>query len=115
LGEQEKFEPLNRGFDYFYGFLGGERSYFPYPPGKNPILSKELTEGGKPVAQPAYTTLGFGQKAVDFISKQKGQSKPFFLYLAFNAVAGTGGLSRPIYLYHEPTPPHLCRHDVGLG
>ena len=86
LGEQEKFEPLNRGFDYFYGFLGGERSYFPYPPGKDPILGKELTEGGKPAEQPAYTTLGFGQKAVDFISKQKGQSKPFFLYLAFNAV-----------------------------
>jgi len=86
LGEKEKFEPLNRGFDYFYGFLGGGRNYFPFPSGRGEGHGAELWEGRKLAEQPAYTTFGFGQKAVDFIASQKGKPQPFFLYLAFNAV-----------------------------
>jgi len=86
LGEEERFEPLNRGFDYFYGFLGGARNYFPYPEGKGEGRGNCMMEGHKPTEQPAYTTLGFGQKAADFVLSQKGKNQPFFLYLAFNAV-----------------------------
>ena len=36
LGGADKFHPLNRGFDEFYGFRGGARSYFAYEEGKEP-------------------------------------------------------------------------------
>src|SRR4051812_30898915 len=29
LGQERKFNPMSRGFQSFYGFLGGARSYFP--------------------------------------------------------------------------------------
>jgi arylsulfatase B len=45
----------------------------------NPIL-----RGGQPVEEPEYLTDALTREAVDFI--QRHSSKPFFLYLAYNAV-----------------------------
>jgi arylsulfatase B len=45
----------------------------------NPIL-----RGGQPVAETEYLTDAFTREAVDFIGRH--QDKPFFLYLAYNAV-----------------------------
>ena len=39
LGSAGRFHPLSRGFDEFFGFLGGEHSYFESSPnGMNPLL-----------------------------------------------------------------------------
>ncbi len=86
LGEGEPFIPLNRGFGNFYGFLGGGRSYYSQL-GKNAKPSEWLLDGHNRVAdEPAYTTFGFGDKAVEMIGATKNPDQPFFIYLCFNAV-----------------------------
>jgi arylsulfatase A-like enzyme len=80
LGGGEKFHPMSRGFDEFYGFPGGEHSYLETQAG----TANALLDGRKPVEDMPYLTDALGDRAVDFIRRQKSQ--PFFLYLAFNAV-----------------------------
>jgi arylsulfatase A-like enzyme len=80
LGSAERLHPLARGFDEFYGFLGGEHSYVEAAPnGMNPLL-----EGRQPVEATGYLTDVLTNRAVDFIKREK--ARPFFLYLAYNAV-----------------------------
>ena len=89
LGERDECHPLNRGFDEFFGFLGGGRSYFPDPPraaGAKINHYTQLVRGREPVEETEYTTHAFGREAVSFLLRQQGQGQPFFLYLAFNAV-----------------------------
>lgn len=89
LGEQQESHPLKRGFDEFYGFLGGGRTYFPDKP-KGPSakanLYTQIMRNHEPVELKEYSTDAFGREAAEFIQRQKGSGKPFFLYLAFNAV-----------------------------
>jgi arylsulfatase A-like enzyme len=75
LGAQPQFHPQKRGFDEFYGFLGGAHDYF---------KSAGILRGAEPVTELDYTTDAFAREAVAFIERYK--SKPWFLYLAFNAV-----------------------------
>ncbi|MCX6866998.1 MAG: sulfatase-like hydrolase/transferase [Verrucomicrobia bacterium] len=89
LGEQEQCHPLKRGFDEFYGFLGGGRSYFPDKPraaGAKMNHYSQIVRGAAAVVEKEYTTHAFTREAVDFLARQKGSVQPFFLYLAFNAV-----------------------------
>jgi arylsulfatase A-like enzyme len=79
LGYKPAFHPMKRGFDEFYGFLGGAHSYIDNRDDANPVQ-----DGGKPVAKVTYTTDMFAAAAADFISRNK--DKPFFVYLPFNAV-----------------------------
>jgi arylsulfatase A-like enzyme len=78
LGNAPQFHPQKRGFDEFFGFLGGARSFFPDP------KADPLYRGTQPVEQKEYLTDAFAREAVSFIDRHK--EKPFFLYLAFNAV-----------------------------
>lgn len=75
LGSQPAMQPQMRGFDEFFGFLGGAHSYF---------NSAGILRGTDPVNELDYTTDAFGREAVSFIDRH--QTKPWFLYLAFNAV-----------------------------
>lgn len=77
LGSAPEFHPQKRGFDEFFGFLGGGHTYFPEK-------SKTILRGGTPVEEKEYLTDAFGREAAAFIDRHK--EKPFFLYLAFNAV-----------------------------
>ncbi len=80
LGYKPAFHPLKRGFDEYFGFLGGAHDYLDAAADKNnPIL-----QGTTPVNNIGYTTEAFGQRAVDFIEQHKAQ--PWFCYLPFNAV-----------------------------
>lgn len=79
LGFQPKFHPTQRGFDEFYGFLGGAHSYFPEGGGNNPIL-----RGTEPIQEPEYLTDALTREAVAYVERHKNQ--PFFLYLTYNAV-----------------------------
>jgi arylsulfatase A-like enzyme len=78
LGGVPRFHPGKRGFDETFGFLGGGHSYFPAPAGA-PIL-----RGTETINEKEYLTDAFGREAAAFIDRNK--DKPFFLYLAFNAV-----------------------------
>ncbi len=77
LGEEPRFRPGRRGFDEFFGFLGGGHAYFP---GKGAPIYR----GDEVVQEKAYLTDAFGREAVGFIERHR--DRPFFLYLAFNAV-----------------------------
>jgi arylsulfatase A-like enzyme len=78
LGGTAKMQPTARGFDEFFGFLGGAHSYFPDKKGKG------ILRGTSPVEEKEYLTDAFAREAVSFIEKH--HKDPFFLYLAFNAV-----------------------------
>ena len=75
LGALPEMQPQKRGFDDFFGFLGGGHDYF---------KSAGILRGNEPVTELDYTTDAFGREAAAFIQRHK--AKPWFLYLAFNAV-----------------------------
>ena len=79
LGFAPRFHPQERGFDEFFGFLGGAHPYFPNKQPNNPIL-----RGRETVEEPDYLTDAFAREAANYIERHKEQ--PFFLYLPFNAV-----------------------------
>ncbi|QVY66084.1 sulfatase [Polaribacter sp. Q13] len=73
--------PLDRGFDKYYGFNSAQTDYF-----NSPILF----DGKTKVKKHKYLTFQFTDEAIDFIdnAKKKDKEKPFFMYLAYNAVHG---------------------------
>jgi arylsulfatase A-like enzyme len=75
LGAAPELHPQRRGFDEFFGFLAGSHDYF---------KSAGVQRGTTPVTELDYTTDAFGREAVAFIQRHK--DRPWFLYLAFNAV-----------------------------
>jgi arylsulfatase A-like enzyme len=81
LGTEESDHPNQRGFDEFYGFLSGSRSYFPV---ENPSRSNMLQQNGKKIDFTGYLTDVLGDQSVKYVEQSKEQ--PFFMYLAYNAV-----------------------------
>lgn len=82
LGYSDKHHPLERGFDEYFGFLGGAHSYIDAKAdGNNPIL-----RGRKPVDEKEYLTDAFTREAVAFIDKH--HKDPFFLMVTYNGVHG---------------------------
>ena len=80
LGPTPEWSPALRGFDEVFGFLGrGAHDYYNLNDPADPIY-----RGTTPVKLDGYLTDHWGTEAVSFIERQK--AKPFFLYLAFNAV-----------------------------
>lgn len=80
LGFRSEMQPQKRGFDEFYGFLGGAHPYLSATAARrNPIL-----RGTEPVSEMDYTTDAFAREAVAFIERHRDE--PFFVYLPFNAV-----------------------------
>lgn len=101
LGFGTEHQPLNRGFDYHYGFLGAFSRYTPEEktPGYNTFIQDDFSskyqwkvgrsrnakilENGQEVIEKDYLTFAFANKAKSFISKNKDTN--FFLMLNFNA------------------------------
>lgn len=92
LGATEKLHPLNRGFDEFYGHLGGGHTYFPENltiqdsyQAKNEAESYRtwIMKNHEPVPPRKYLTDDFSDEAVSFINRNCHQ--PFFLFLSYNA------------------------------
>ncbi len=85
--------PLNRGFDEFFGHLGGGHAYFPELLTIKDSYSVENNEGEsyktwilrnhEPIQTKKYLTDEFSDEAVQFVERH--QKQPFFLYLAYNA------------------------------
>lgn len=95
LGAHNVFHPLNRGFDEFYGMLGGGKRYFPSDLKiKNDKLAKTeeqsyrsyMNRNWKSEKTKKYLTEELTDEAVDFINRNS--KKPFFLYLSYNAPHG---------------------------
>ncbi|MEI8206016.1 MAG: sulfatase-like hydrolase/transferase [Kiritimatiellales bacterium] len=76
--------PLDAGFDSFYGFLGGEiDSWTGKHAGKNSIQTNRAEPGMVPAG--CYSSDAFTDDAIRQIDAAVKQGKPFFTYLAYNA------------------------------
>lgn len=97
LGAAPPFHPNNRGFDYFFGILGGGHSYFP----ENVSINRPLTNADgsanisaragyyaplirndRPAELDEYLTTALSRDAASFVSNS---TAPFFLMLSYNA------------------------------
>lgn len=87
LGEAPPFHPNRRGFDEFFGFIGGGHLYFcerlrNSPPLHHYNTALERNGVSQPIA-PGYLTTVLGDEAASFIHRNK--DRPWLLYTAFNA------------------------------
>jgi arylsulfatase A-like enzyme len=75
--------PLSRGFERYYGFLGGETNQF------NPdlVVGNEYIDQPKTAEEGYHLTEDLTDKAIKYVREQKSAApdKPFFLYLAYGA------------------------------
>mgnify|MGYP005848267603 CR=1 FL=1 len=94
LGYKADYHPNSRGFDEFWGFLGGHRSYFPanYREGHEKAIytNREYTP-----FTGNYLTDTQGEVGAAFI--ENNQDQPFFLFMSFAAPHG------PIHALEEDT------------
>lgn len=83
VGEGQPFRPITRGFDHFWGFLGGGHDYWKVKANgtnySSPIWIDQTPSG----TQLSYLTDDLTDAAIRFI--QKKESEPFLIYLAYNA------------------------------
>ena len=85
LGSLDHQHPLRNGFDHFYGFISGGRSYFPLPAAERGKSESSLQLNHTPQVLEGYLTDDLGEKAADYITERAAEKQPFFAYLAFNA------------------------------
>lgn len=88
LGFSKDHHPQSRGFDDFYGFLVGAHNFTlrkDAVPKFATAMSQNLIYRGREVQKvDGFATEVFTDEAIDFMNRQK--EKPWFLYLAYNAV-----------------------------
>jgi arylsulfatase A-like enzyme len=75
LGSEPAMHPQQRGFQQFFGFLGGAHDYF---------TDNGILRGTDPVEEPEYLTDAIGRESAAFIQRESQQ--PWFLAVTFNAV-----------------------------
>ena len=78
-------EPVARGFDRYFGFLGGCINFFnglDWGSGENLM---RLDTDPYEAPEGFYSTDAFTDYAIDFLSESADPEEPFFLYLAHNA------------------------------
>lgn len=92
LGAHISNHPLNRGFDEFYGHLGGGHRYFPEDltiedsyaaTNEEESYLTWILRNHTPEKTDEYITDEFSNEAVEFVSRHKDH--PFFLFLSYNA------------------------------
>lgn len=86
LGGADRFHPTKRGFDEFYGFRGGARSYFEYTEEPKEPMNKMERGFGNFEEHNGYLTDALADESLLFIEKNAKAKKPFFAFLSFNAV-----------------------------
>jgi len=75
-GTQVPYHPNARGFEEFYGFCSGHWGDY---------YSPQLEHNGQPVKGEGFMIDDFTRRATDFMNRQKGTGKPFFLCLSYNS------------------------------
>ena len=84
MGNGSKYHPNKRGFDHFFGFLAGSRSYFYNEKSADkPGNFQNLQLNGVRQKFDGYLTDVLSNEANNFIQHT---NEPFMMYLAFNAV-----------------------------
>jgi arylsulfatase A-like enzyme len=84
LGAHPQFHPMKRGFEEYFGALGGGHQYFPGDKG-GAEYTIPLNRNGNDEAQTKYLTEQFGDEAAAYVQRHAADGKPWLLYLPFNA------------------------------
>lgn len=86
LGHADRYHPLNRGFDEFYGFRDGARTFFKLSQkGAYNRPGQRMEKGFGVYEEPGkYLTDALADEACDFI--ERNRKNPFFIFVSFNAV-----------------------------
>jgi len=103
MGPKDRW-PNGYGFDYFYGFLGGETSQW------EPRLFENYNTVEPPHDDPGYhLTVDLKNRALTWIDKHQAFSpdKPFFMYWAPGAVHG------PHHIFKEWADKYKGKFDDG--
>lgn len=79
LGYEPKFNPMEYGWDEFFGYLGGNVHYFNH---RETSDLHVLFRGRLPVYRDGYMTHLITDDSVDFIRRHGGNENPFFLYVS---------------------------------
>jgi len=97
--------PLGRGFERFYGFLGGETHQY-YP---ELVYDNHQVEPPKTPEEGYHITEDLVDKAISFIadSKQVAPNKPFFMYFC------TGAMHAPHHVRKEWSDKYKGKFDGG--
>lgn len=97
--------PTNRGFDAFYGHFRAYASFW------REDLYVRLPEGSSPSEDerdaPFYATNAITDAALAFLDEARGEDRPYFLYLSYNA---------PHFPLHAPKPlidKYVTRYEKG--
>ncbi len=90
VGKDSLAWPNQRGFDKFYGVLGGGANYFnnypmPLRGQQYPVVLVENNKRLNPEPDSYYFTDEITDHAVKFLNEQNSTGKPFFLYVAYTA------------------------------
>ncbi len=97
--------PLGRGFERFYGFLGGETHQY-YP---ELVYDNHTVEAEKTPEEGYHLTEDLVDKAISFIadSKQVAPNKPFFMYFC------PGAMHAPHHVPKEWADRYKGKFDAG--
>jgi arylsulfatase A-like enzyme len=97
--------PLGRGFDRFYGFLGGDTHQY-YP---DLVYDNHQVDPPKTPEQGYHLTVDLVDRAIEFIAdaKQLAPNKPFFLYFC------TGANHAPHHVPKEWADKYKGKFDDG--
>lgn len=88
LGGAKHFQPNQRGFDYFYGFLDGGHHYNPDQVTLNGDgYALPLMRNDHVVTFDEYLTTALSREAANFVEQVStlSDAKPFMMYLSYNA------------------------------
>ena len=98
--------PLQRGFDEYYGMIGGAGSF--YDPHTLCRGNTYITPENDPEYRPEtfYFTDAIGDNSVKYIQNHK-KDQPFFLYVAFTAPHW------PLHALEEDVEPYRGKFDAG--
>jgi arylsulfatase A-like enzyme len=112
VGNDSLAWPNQRGFEQFYGVIGGAANYFDSSPlafGNSPYPVKLVKNNKRlhPKPDSYYFTDEIGNNAVEFIGEQDKTGKPFFLYVAFTAPHW------PLQALKEDIDKYKGKYDIG--
>lgn len=85
VGDDRDQWPNQRGFDQFFGFIGGASNYYEIGSKIKPTVPLVLNNEEYYLDPDKYLTDEITNHALSFIGEKTNSEKPFFLYLAYNA------------------------------